>query len=320
MLTAFLTTLEQMVRLLLLLVIGFSLNKLHLVPKSTAQVISKLVALLFLPCLTMYTYMVNCDFSSLITYSQWTLVGALCTAVSIGIAVLLSGWFSGGDSYLKGVYRYALAIPNTGGIATPLILAFFGTAGLFKNQMLLFILGLVCYSWGIMQLLPSGGQHGLKQVLRRIFSANFIAMLIGIALGLVGVKHWMPPIVLGTVKELGNCYVIMALLATGYSIADFPLRDVVGSRKIYLYAALRLLIIPCLFLGLMVLIKAPALLALFVVLSFGCPCGMNAVIYPSAYGQDCKAGSSMVLITSLLAIVTIPLLYALVIAVFGPVA
>ena len=318
MLAAFLTTLEQMVRILLLLAIGFSLNKLHLITKAAEQVLSKLVTMLLLPCLTLYSYTVNCDFPALVTYSQWTLIGAVCTVISIACALPLASRFAGGKGYLKSVYRYALAFPNTGGVATPLILAFFGTAGLFKSNMFLFVQGVICYTWGIMQLQPAEGRHNLRFYLRRIFSANFVAMLIGMVLGLLGAKNWMPQILLGTIDELGGCYVTTALLLTGFSIADYPIQDVVGNWKIYLYAALRLLILPGVFLIFMVLIKAPSLLALFAVLSFACPCGMNSVVYPAAYGEDCKPGASMVLVSSLLSVITIPLMYALVTAVCGP--
>lgn len=57
--------------------------------------------------------------------------------------------------------------------------------------------------------------------------------------------------------------------------------------------------------------------SLFVVLSFSCPCGMNTVVYPAAYGEDCRPGASMVLVSSLLAFVTVPIMYSLVGVVIG---
>lgn len=317
MLTAFLTTLEQMVRIVLLLAMGFALNRLHLIPKAAEQAMSKLVTMLFLPCLTLYANAVNCDFPALITYGRWALIGGLCTALSVTLAILLAPRFAHGNAYLKGVYRYALGFPNTGGVATPVILAFFGTAGLFKSGMILFVHGIVCYTWGIMQLQPEHGRHNLGYYIRHLFNANFVAMLIGMVLGLLNAKVWIPPVILNTVEELGNCYVTLALLMTGFSIADYPIREVIGDKEVYVYSFFRLLAIPCIFLLLMVFLKAPALLALFVVLFFACPCGMNAVVFPAAYGENCEPGASMVLTSSLLSILTIPVMYALVTLIFG---
>lgn len=311
MLESFLTTLQQMARILILLAIGYSFNKLRLIPKTAEPVLSKFVTMLFLPSLTLYSYAMECDFQSLITYSRWTLYGCFITALSVAVAFLLAGRFSEKDAYLRGVYRYALSVPNTGAVATPLVLAFFGTSGLFRYQMFTFPLSLVAYTWGIMQLQPAEGRHDLRFYIRRIFNANFVAMLIGMVLGLTHAKNWMPTVVLNTVNDLGSCYVIVALLLTGFSIADYPMHEVVGNLKFYVFTLLRLIILPLAFLGLMKLLKTEAMLSIMVVLTIACPCGMNTVVYPAAYGQDCKPGASMVLISSILSMVTVPVMYAL---------
>jgi len=317
MLESFLMTFQQMVRIVALLALGFFFNKSHLIPKSAEPVLSRFVTMLFLPCLTLYTYATECDFQSLITYSQWTLFGGAYTLVSLAIGYALAGRFSGGNEYLRGVYRYALAIPNTGAVAMPLVLAFFGTAGLFRYQMFTFFVGIATYTWGIMQLQPSHGRHDLMFYIRRIFSANFVAMLIGIVLGLLNARAWMPTVVLNTVQELGDCYVIMALLLTGFSIADYPIHEVIGNVKIYVFSLLRLIILPVIFLILVKLVNADPMLSLMAVLSAACPCGMNTVVYPAAYGEDCKPGASMVLISSILSVVTVPVMYALASTVCG---
>lgn len=317
MLESFLMTFQQMVRIVALLALGFFFNKSHLIPKSAEPVLSRFVTMLFLPCLTLYTYATECDFQNLITYSQWTLFGGAYTLVSLAIGYALAGRFSGGNEYLRGVYRYALAIPNTGAVAMPLVLAFFGTAGLFRYQMFTFFVGIATYTWGIMQLQPSHGRHDLMFYIRRIFSANFVAMLIGIVLGLLNARAWMPTVVLNTVQELGDCYVIMALLLTGFSIADYPIHEVIGNVKIYVFSLLRLIILPVIFLILVKLVNADPMLSLMAVLSAACPCGMNTVVYPAAYGEDCKPGASMVLISSILSVVTVPVMYALASTVCG---
>lgn len=311
MLESFLTTLAQMGRILILLALGYGFNKLRLIPKTAEPVLSKFVTMLFLPCLTLYSYAMECDFQNLITYSYWTLFGCLVVSISVGISLLLAGRFSGGNQYLKGVYRYALAMPNTGAVATPLVLSFFGTAGLFRYQMFTFAFSIVTYTWGIMQLQPAEGRHNLRFYIRRIFNANFVALLCGMVLGLAHCSEWMPSVVLNTVQDLSECYVIVALLLTGFSIADYPMHEVVGNAKFYIYALLRLIVFPCIFLALVMVLKVEKMLSMMVVLSMACPCGMNTVVYPAAYGQDCKPGASMVLITSILSVVTVPLMYAL---------
>ena len=309
-------TLEQMFRIFLLLSIGYLFNKTKLIPKVAETVLSRFVTMLFLPCLTLYSNMMECKLESLAAYSQWVLYGSALCLLSILISYPLSKLFSRNDAYQKGVYRYALSIPNTGAVGTPLVLAFYGTAGMFQHGLFQFLCSILTYSWGIMQLQPSHGRSTFWSGLKKCFNMNFIAMLIGMALGLLGASQWMPTIVVNTVHELGNCYVV-ALLLAGYSIADYPFRQVFGDLRVYGFSLLRLIVFPLLFLGLLLLIQAPAMVCILAVLTYASPCGMNVVVYPAAYGEDCKSGASMVLVSSLGSMVTVPLLFALVQQLFG---
>ena len=52
-------------------------------------------------------------------------------------------------------------------------------------------------------------------------------------------------------------------------------------------------------------------MTVMVVFAFGCHYGMNTVVFSTSYGQDCRAGVGMVLVSTTLSALTIPLLYAL---------
>ena len=136
-------------------------------------------------------------------------------------------------------------------------------------------------------------------------------MLLGMILGLLGAPNWMPVFVSDTVFNLGKCYVPLALLLAGFSIADYPIGQVFHNLRIYLYSIYRLLVLPVAFLFLLFVLKVPLMIATMTVLAFAGPCGMNVVVYPASYGEDCSAGASMVLISSIGSIVTVPVIYAI---------
>ena len=45
--------------------------------------------------------------------------------------------------------------------------------------------------------------------------------------------------------------------------------------------------------------------------------GLNTVVFPEAYGGDPETGASMTLVSHTLCVITIPLLYALMVTIFG---
>ena len=47
------------------------------------------------------------------------------------------------------------------------------------------------------------------------------------------------------------------------------------------------------------------------------PLGLNTVVFPEAYGGNPKTGASMAMISHTLCVITIPLLYSLMVLIFG---
>lgn len=322
MLTTFLTVFEQMIRIILLLSLGFMFNKLHLIPKTAEAVLSKFTTMLFLPCLVLNAYIVECDFKNLIEYGPLVLYGMVYTGVSVAFSYLLAPHFAGGHAYIKGVYRYTFAMPNTGAGATPLLIAMCGgTQGVFLGQTFAFAQSITTYTWGIMQLQPAQGRHDLKFYLKRILNLNSITLVLGIILGVIGAKNWIPSIILTTIGDLGDGYVPVALLLAGFTIADYPVLELIGNAKIYLFSLLRLIIIPGIFMLLSWLLQPvlglSAMVCMLFVLYTACPAGMNSVVFPAAYGEDCRPGASMVLVSTVLSVATLPIMFTLVTALCG---
>ena len=114
-----------------------------------------------------------------------------------------------------------------------------------------------------------------------------------------------------TVATIGNITTPGALLVIGISIAKQPLRRVLGSPRIYALAALRLVGLPVLFwLGLRWFIADPVVLGVIVVV-FAMPTATMVSMLAGEYGGDEEAAVQGVFLTTLLSMVTIPLLMAL---------
>ena len=59
------------------------------------------------------------------------------------------------------------------------------------------------------------------------------------------------------------------------------------------------------------LIGGDLMMATMAVVAFSGPSGMNVVVVPASYGRDCRTGASIVMLSSLCAVLTVPILYAL---------
>jgi len=317
MLTAFLTTLEQMARILLYLAVGFGLNRLHILPKGAGTGISRLVTMVFLPAMLLHSNMTEFDPANVAEYGQLVLLGGLFWALVTLLSLPVARIMSGGDHLERGVHLYGLSFPNSGAVGTPLVLALLGTSGLFQFNLFILSFVIMTYAWGVGLFLDTERKNPVKRFFVGMLNPIFLAMVAGLLLGALSAKNWMPPLVTGFVGEIGACYVPVSLLMTGFTIADYPLGEVFHRPKSYLFTLLRLIVIPVLVLTAAWFMGLSLFMATLIVFVFASPSGMNVVVFPAAYGKDCKTGAGNVLLSCLGSILTIPLLYALVQQVFG---
>ena len=312
MLTVFLTTLGEMTRILMFMVLGFGLNRLHILPKGSGAGISRLITMVMIPALLIYNNMTEFQLANIGQYGQMVLLGVgLWTAMTL-ISLPIAGKLSGGNALDRGVYLYGLSFPNTGAIGMPLSLALLGTAGLFQFNLFLVMFSIMTYAWGVGLFLDTERKNPIKRFLVHLLNPVFVSMCIGMTLGALNAKSWMPALVLNFVGDLGGMYAPLSLLLTGYTIADYPLTEMFHLPKSYIFTGLRLIVYPLVAVLLVKLIGGDLLMATMAVIAFSGPSGMNVVVFPASYGQDCETGASIVMISSLGSILTVPLLYALV--------
>lgn len=265
---AFFTMFNQITGLFALLLIGYYMNRSEILPREAEQVLSRLVTQLLLPALMLHTFMEECTLENLRTYGAWIIYGAIFLAVSMALALVLARILAGRDVYLRGIYRYVLTFPNTGGVGTPVVLALFGTLGLFQYQLFQLFNSVATYSWGVAPMIPDTPVEKWTDHVRRFFNPAFTATLAGALLGVTGISAHLPPVVPDTLERIGGAYAVTSMLLVGFVLGDYRIKDMIRRKSAYLISGLRLLALPCLYLGLLYLLHAPQTLCVLVCLTY----------------------------------------------------
>ena len=306
---AFILTLAQTVRIFMFIAVGYLFNKTHILPKSAEGVVSKLAIILFNPMLTVYTFSQQCTPEKLRGSSNYILYGAAMFGLAIFTAYLMTPMFTKNPSR-RGLYHYALGMPNTGTFRTPLVLALFGAEGYFVGSLYNLSATILTYTWGMLQFKTGPHKKGIGYILKKLINPNTIALLVGALLGLTGTVKYIPDIVMENVKLLGDGYVPMALFAVGMFVADYHTGELLPTKRTLIFTGWRMILLPIIMVLLLKLINAPDMVIILTALSFSCPCGMYTVIFPAANGESTHAGVNMVVFTSIVAVVIIPLIYS----------
>jgi len=295
--------------LLLFIAVGYILSRWKFVPQNAQTVLSKLENTFFIPALVLGTFIDNFT-TQTITTAWKLLLGSLALAiVAIGLS-LLCVRFCSKDKYERSIYTYGLCFSNFGFMGNAVVSALFPHIFL---EYLIFTLPLwsLIYLWGVPVLLM--GDSTEKQTLERraksFVNPMFAGMLLGVLIGLTNIP--VPQFIRSAVAAAGSCMSPVAMLLTGMTIAQFNLREVLKIKGVYLVTALRLIVFPLLFLGVMLLIPMPDVFAICAICSLAMPLGGNTIIIPSALGKDTKVASGMALVSHILSCLTIPAIFML---------
>lgn len=308
MFEAFSATLSAMLTMFFCIFTGFILRKKKLEPEDTDCVLSKLLSYALAPALTFTTFSQNFNLASLAEHYPLILYSCLL----IGLAVLLAGPLSrlfAKEGYTRNIYKYAIAFANYSYMGNAIVLSIFGSELLYYYMLFTIPMGMVCYSWGMAQLIP--GRGGLKGTLVRILNPSTMAMSLGILAGLLNLKAYIPEFISSAMRNLGNCMGPIAMVLTGYVVGMYDIKKMLTNKNLYLVTALRLTVLPALFCGILLLFGADKLVLTLAIVAFATPLGLNTVVFPAAYGADTSIGAGMALISHVLSVITFPLMYTL---------
>ena len=107
---------------------------------------------------------------------------------------------------------------------------------------------------------------------------------------------------------MGNVTSPMALVAIGFNLAHSDLKKTFCQVRLYLFAIVKLLILPLLLLPLLRLVTNDLPLISVCMVMFGMPVGNIPVMLGMGKGIDVSTGSAAIILTTILCVFTIPIL------------
>ncbi len=309
--TVFFSTLNQMGFLLLMIAIGYILARFRLIPKESAEVLSKLENNVLIPALAMGTFLTHFTPQSFRVAGIYLLCGTVLAFLSVLFAIPVAKLCSK-DSFIRKIYTYGLSFSNFGFMGNAVVAALF--PDVFMNYLVFVIPSwAVIYVWGVPALLMPESEEKTNplQGLKKLINPMFIGMLIGMVLGIFSVS--LPTFMDSTISTLGSCMSPVAMLLTGITVARIDLMAAFRNASVYAVSLIRLVLMPLLGIGILFLlpISLPYGVSLCCICALAMPLGLNTIVVPSAYGRDPTVAAQMALISHLISCITIPLVFML---------
>ncbi|MEE1245065.1 MAG: AEC family transporter [Acutalibacteraceae bacterium] len=304
----FSATLNQMFVLFTFMASGYFLNFKGILPLNTSIALSRLETNVLVPCLVFNTFYKYCTVENVSQKWSYIVYGTIITIASIVIGVFLSKLFAK-DNYLQKIYTYSFAVANFSFMGNAVVLGIFGEDTLFDYMIFTLPLCLYVYSFGTASLIPKKENESNKFSFKVFLSPICMSMLFGAIAGLIGVP--LPKFLVTAISSAGACMSPLAMILTGFVVANFSIKTLAKVKRIYLASILRLIVLPIIFVLVLKLFKTDSTVIMLTLCATAMPLGLNTVVFPAAYGGDTTPGASMALISHLMSIITIPIMFTL---------
>lgn len=233
-------------------------------------------------------------------------------ALLFSFIAMTASWLAGVVFHRKAapdrrkVMRYGTLISNAGFAGLPQAYQAYGAQGLFFGSIFLIPQYIFMWSAGISLFFDCDVKTKIKNVL---LHPGMIAIFLGALRMLLQIP--LPVEVDRAIQSVGDCTTPLSMITIGMIIADVPLKTAI-ERDVLRLCAVRLVLLPGVLLLTMKLLRIDSILTGTLVMLLAMPVGATTPVLSQKYGADHVFASKSVLVSTVLSLITVPLLSALV--------
>lgn len=204
----------------------------------------------------------------------------------------------------QGMIGFSLMFANVGFIGYPIVASIFGPKAVFYAALLNVPNTFFIFTAGVMLV---KGEYSIRQFNPKVLlSPALIGAFIAALLVAFGVHT--PEMIARPITMVGNITVPAALMIIGSSMARLPLREIIGSGKVYATSFLRLVIVPLSVYFLFRLCGVNTLINNINTVVIAMPVASFGTMFCLKYGRNPSLMTEATFITTLFSIITIPLI------------
>lgn len=248
-------------------------------------------------------------FMVLISFGGYFLFGALATAYTTVRKL---------PSKYKHMVQVSMLSSNNGFMGFPITVAFFGEHGLLYMLANNLVMNMVLFSYGVHKIQlgkeekedgtspPSFGTTVLV-FLKRMLNPNIVAIFIGLAIGIFGLLDYVPEAIMRLLASVGNMATPLSMIYIGASLYGSHFVQLLRDRLVLEASLVRLLLLPLVLIGLLLLLPLPSLVEQIMILYGTLPTATVVSVLASEYGNERDKAPKIVLVSTLLSLGITPL-------------
>lgn len=307
----FLLTLESVSVLFLLIVVGYIVGKTNIITESGQKELSNFVLRVTMPATIILALQLEYTKDRFNTALRIMLLVSLAYVFMIILSRFISKIYKVSEAQ-RDVIEIASLLPNTSFMGFPIVLSILGKEALFFA-----VLGagltfeVVAWTYGTYVIGRRTGADFKENIIKKIFlSPGILAIIIGFVLFIFSIT--IPEPLNATMGLLSQATSPLAMIVVGILLSRSNIKECLTSGKLYIISIFKLLVFPLLIFTVLKVLGFTGMEIIIPTVMLSMPTAAYVAMFSANVGNDANLASQIVFISSLLSLVTIPLMVFLV--------
>ncbi|RGG06471.1 AEC family transporter [Faecalibacillus intestinalis] len=296
---------QTMLKLFLLLILGFVLFKCHIFDEYTNKKISALIVNVASPMLIISS-IAGVEGSNKSIVFLMIGAGILMYIGFIILGKIINRIFPFPKKDWP-VYECMVVFANTGFMGYPVLLDVFGQEAVFYASLIHMAFNFFVYTYAIM-CLTKGDDSEFKLNFKQLLTPGIILIFVGIFIYLFDIQ--LPSVLMDTINSVGSLTAPLSMMMIGSSLAVYPIKDSFTDWRSYVFAFVRLMIVPFVTMLICRLIHIDPYYANITIITNAMPVGSMVLMLATQYNANVKIVTRNIVVSTLLSVITIPIVVA----------
>lgn len=307
MLQSFTTVFYQIVILFIMISVGYICSKRGTLSPQTIKELSKFIIYIVTPCIVVESFHRPFDSSML---QNMGIVCAAAVGAHLLNIVLSRVLIRDKEQNRRVVYQFATIFSNCGFMGLPLQQVILGNDGVFYGAVFIAIFNVFTWTYGFILM----GSQGQKVEFKKLLLNPGI---LGLAAGFIifVTSFQIPYVVLVPIKSFAALNTPLPMVIVGYYLSQITSLKVLKDKNLLITTALKLLAAPLLALFMFYFAGIRGLILTSLIISASAPSAANTVMFSVLFNRDTKLAVTLVSVSVLLSLFTMPLVISLAMAI-----
>lgn len=296
--------LKSVISLFLIMLVGVYGSKRNIITAEVNKALINILIEIALPFMILasfvFTYDETIKLNVLKTFIYSPIVYIIMAIVSVILLIPI-------QKDKRTILHFSNIFTNTGYIGFPILNAMYGAEAVIYGSVFNMFFVIFLWTYGIFLFTGTIDKDNLrKEILKIVLNPSILAVILGMIIMVFDIV--IPELLLNTIRAVGNITGPLSMIIVGATLAKVEFKNSLKDPSIYYGMATRLIIIPLVIYLISILIGDRGIVSNAVIVMSSMPAAAMTSILAENYELEPEYAATMVLMTTVSALLTIPVL------------